>query len=216
MKILLLGATGRTGKHILAQCLEKGLQVNCLVRDSSKVTPANGLEIYQGDVANKSDLMRASNGCSQVVSILNISRKSDFPWSKLRTPPTLLSDTMHQLIEVVKTNDIQKITVCSAWGVAESKKDIPVWFRWMIDNSNIGVAYKDHQKQEEILKSSGLNYTIVRPVGLTNAKIHNVRESFNNQPKPTMLISRKTVASYFVECLMSDSADRKVVTISKA
>ena len=215
MKVLLLGATGRTGKHVLTQCLEKGIDVSCLVRNPPKIKPVNGLEIHQGDVTNQTDLTRAIEGCSHVISVLNVSRKSDFPWSKLRTPPTLLSDTMNLLTAISAEQNIQKLVVCSAWGVAETKKDIPFWFRWLIDSSNIGVAYKDHEKQEEVIRSSGLNYTIVRPVGLVSSSFQKVKESFDNHPKPSIVISRKTVASYFIECLLSNSNDRKIVTISK-
>ncbi|MEO0331023.1 MAG: hypothetical protein AAF223_04960, partial [Bacteroidota bacterium] len=46
------------------------------------------------------------------------------------------------------------------WGVADSINDIPKWFRWFIDNSNIGVAYQDHERQEKILSKSSLDWTI--------------------------------------------------------
>lgn len=216
MKILLLGATGRTGKHVLSQCLEKGYEVSSLVRDPSKVEPLQGLTIFKGDVTNKNDLISAMDGCTHIISVLNISRKSDFPWSKLRTPPTLLSDTMNLLTNINPANEINKVVVCSAWGVAESKKDIPFWFRWLIDSSNIGIAYADHQRQEEILLESRLNYTIVRPVGLVNSSFQKVKESFGNQPKPSMLISRKSVAKYMINCLTNEQLDYKTVTISKS
>ena len=37
MHFLLLGATGRTGKHILDRALEEGLTVHALVRDKQKI-----------------------------------------------------------------------------------------------------------------------------------------------------------------------------------
>ena len=60
--------------------------------------------------------------------------------------------------------------VISAWGVAETRKDIPFWFRWTIDFSNIKYGYQGHEQQEKLLQNSGLNYTIIRPVGLTNSE----------------------------------------------
>ena len=86
----------------------------------------------------------------------------------------------------------------------------------MIDNSNIGKAYADHQRQEELLTASDLNYTIVRPVGLSNQKsLQLVRQSLNGIPKPNLLISRMAVGKFLVDALEWVDLERQIVTISK-
>lgn len=157
MKILILGATGRTGKLVLKHALDNGYQVHCLARNSKRIRPQQGLTIFEGDANSHEDLKNAMTGCKAIISALNISRTSDFPWAKLRTPKTNLSDVMQKLTVIAKQEHIQRIVICSAWGVAETKKDLPFWFRWLIKYSNIGVAYKDHEKQEAILSSTNLN-----------------------------------------------------------
>jgi hypothetical protein len=122
---------------------------------------------------------------------------------------------MSAVVEVAAEHMIEQIILCSAWGVGETQKDIPFWFRWTVDYSNIKYAYLDHERQEEVLKQSGLNYTIVRPVGLANFnKKLSVRESGNNVPIPNLLISRKAVASYMVKCLTRSEKQCKTVVIS--
>lgn len=217
MKILVLGATGRTGKFLVEYALKKGYHVNCLVRDSSRIQSVPDLTIFQGNPINKEDLSKAIKGCSAVVSALNISRTSDFPWAKLRTPNTYLSDVITNILVLATKHELNRIVVCSAWGVLETEKDIPFWFRWMINNSNIGAAYKDHERQEKLLESSDANWTIVRPVGLSNSKSHqDVRESFNNQPKPSLLIGRRLVAKYMIDSIENPQLIGKKVVISKA
>lgn len=215
MRLLILGATGRTGKLILEAALSKDHQVNVLVRNSNRISPHPNLQVFEGDVTNSKDLELAIKGCSYVISCLNISRKSDFPWSALRTPATLLSDTMSALIPIAQSQQIQKVVLCSAWGVLETRKEIPAWFRWFIDNSNIGPAYQDHERQEKLLSNSGLAHLIVRPVGLSNGKLSQVRESFSNAPKPSLLISRKSLAHYMLEKLLIET-NYSTVVISKA
>lgn len=216
MRILLLGATGRTGKLVLKKALEQGYQVNCLSRNINRIENRQNLNLFEGNPASKEDLQKALSGCEAIISVLNISRKSDFPWSALRTPENFLSDVMSLLVPLAEENRINRIIVCSAWGVAETKKDIPGWFNWFIENSNIGVAYKDHERQEKIIESSNLSWSIVRPVGLTNStKEKKVRESFNNSPKPHLTISRQSVAGYLVESLKNDKLVRKKVVISQ-
>lgn len=216
MKILLLGATGRTGKLVLKKALESGYEVNCLSRRIGRIEKQNGLTLIEGDPANRADVEQAMIDCNGIISVLNISRKSDFPWSGLRTPKNYLSEVMRNLVPIAEGRNVRRVTICSAWGVAETAKDIPGWFKWFIENSNIGVAYKDHERQEKTITDSTLDWTIVRPVGLINSpKEQNVRESFNNVPKPGLTISRHSLAGYLVESLDRKELIGKRVVISK-
>lgn len=216
MNILLLGATGRTGKLVLKTALEKGYSVHCLVRNPERVEPQTGIQIFDGDPSNSDDLEKAIKECSCIINVLNISRKTDFPWSGLRTPKTFLSDVMSTLIPLAKKQKIKRVVNCSAWGVAETRKNLPFWFRWIIDYSNIGVAYADHERQEKLLEKSSLDWTIIQPVGLTNFKEDIIiRESFENSPKPSLIISRQSVANYMIDSVKNDSLIRRKVVISK-
>ncbi len=216
MRILILGATGRTGKLVLKEALEKGYQVNCLVRDVQKVIPQHeNLQVFEGSPLDVDTLTLALKGCQVILNTLNVSRTSDFPWAKLRTPKTLLSDVIRSIISLSSRDDIKRIIVCSAWGVSETKKDLPGWFRWFIDNSNISAAYQDHERQEALLMSSDLPWTIARPSGLTNSKRHqNVIESYANEPRPKLLISRGSVAKYMVAAIENESLIGKAPTLS--
>lgn len=216
MKILLLGATGRTGKLALDAILQNGYEVNCLVRDIDKIEKNRRINLFKGTPTNIKDLEKAILGCECVISIVNISRTSDFPWARLRTPKKFISNTIKNVIALAKEHKIKRVIVCSAWGVAETEKDIPFWFRALIKFSNIGIAYKDHKKQEELLAKSNLDWTIVRPAGLTNSKrSQKVRESIENKPKPSLTISRLAVANYIVNTIYNDKLIQNKVVISK-
>ncbi len=215
MTLLLLGATGRTGKWVLKEALLKGYGVHALVRDKSKIEPRNNLVVFEGSPINEQALAKASEGCNAVVSVLNISRTSDFPWAKLRTPNTFLSDTMRSLLRVTQEKGLKRLVVCSAWGVADTHAEIPWWFRWMIQNSNIGLAYADHQKQEQLIAESDLKWTIVRPVGLMNTKtIQKVRVSYGNTPKPRITIGRRSLAHFMVNALETPGLIGKYPVVS--
>lgn len=216
MKILLLGATGRTGKYVVDESLQRGYQLNCLVRDAQKIkTVHERLKIFEGSPEKLSDIEQAIKNCEAIINVLNISRNSDFPWAKLRTSPIFLSGVMKNVIELAEIHKVKRIIACSAWGAAETKNDLPRWFRWLIDKSNIGLTYIDHERQEKLLMSSHLLWTIVRPAGLTNSKKYQeIVESYNNKPKPKMTISRISVAKYMVEAIADERLIHKVLTIS--
>ena len=217
MKILILGSTGRTGKYLLTESLSRGFKVNILVRDANKVNvEPEGLTIFEGTPSRIEDLAKALQGCTHVLSALNISRTSDFPWANLRTPKDFLEQTVQNLIDLSTVHPIKNIIVISAWGVAETKFDIPFWFRWTIDFSNIKYGYLGHEQQEKLLQKSNLNYTIIRPVGLTNfEKSKSIIITINNSPEPNLLISRKAVAKFMLDILGKNQYKKQIITISE-
>lgn len=207
MRVLLLGATGRLGNEILETLLERNYRVNCLVRDSSKVKPNPNLSIFIGTPYKKEDLFKAIEGCDMVLSALNICYKGRTPFSKLRTPKDFFSKVSNSIVEFSNENSkIKKVIVCSAWGVNETNKDIPWWFRFIIKISNIKFVYIEHENQEQIISNSGLNFVFVRPSGLTNSKKNKkVIVSLHNTPKPKLTISRKNVAAKMVDFITDDT-----------
>ncbi len=216
MKILLLGATGRTGRDLLQQALQRGHHVHALVRDKKKViTHHSNLSIFEGSPLDKAALENAMNGCEVIASALNVSRTSDWPWAPLRSPEDLLSSVMKSLVELMPQHHISRLIFISAWGVAETKKDIPGWFRWFIDHSNLSYPYLDHERQEDLARKSPLEWTSVRAAGLTNgSKIKEVKISFNNDPKPSLMINRKSVASFVLDTLEKNLYLRQTPVIS--
>jgi putative NADH-flavin reductase len=217
MHILILGATGRTGRILLSEALRRGHKVSVVVGHKSnlKINPEL-VEVHEGTPLNKFTLAEAMLGCEAILSTLNISRVSDFPWAKLRTSKDFLSSSMEKILDVAGEQHISRIIVTTAWGVAETKKDIPFWFRWIIEGSNIRFPYLDHERQEEILKHSDINWTIVRPVGLTNSeKEKEVQVTLNNSPKPFLRISRRNVALFMLDVLENDLYNRQFPVISE-
>jgi putative NADH-flavin reductase len=96
-QILILGSTGRTGKWLLEEALQRGYAVNVLVRDASKILPQTHLTVFEGKPDATADLQKAAKGCEAVLSTLNISRTSDFPWARLRASSDFLSKTMQNI-----------------------------------------------------------------------------------------------------------------------
>lgn len=215
--VCVLGGSGRLGKEILSELERNSIPAKALVRNPSKLNSSySHIQIVEGNPGNLEDLGKTMIGCTGIISSLNVSRKSDFPWSKLRSSPTLISDTIRAVLEKMESYSIDRIISVSAWGTHQDIKAVPGWFRWIIKNSNVGKAYEDHERQEDLLSTTNLNWTIVRPVGLTNSqKIKKLIVSFNNHPKPKLTISRKHVAQFIVSQLNSSDYIRKMPVISE-
>lgn len=217
MKILILGGTGRTGQYLIKEAIGRGHIVHALVRQPEKLKiSSDQLLIYQGIPTQQEDLKKAMEDCEGIISALNISRKSDFPWSKIVSPPDLLSASINNVVELAPLFKIDRLIVISAAGVGDSAKFMPGWFSWIIHHSNIGITYKDHDRQEQILKDSNLRWTAVRPVGLTNSeKDKPVMIAEPGVQKPGFTISRKIVARFMIDILEKDQYIQKAPIISQ-
>ena len=217
MKILLLGGTGRTGNEVLAQALQVSIAVQAVVRRAASVRVASPqLTLFESQVLDRPTLRAAMRGCDAVISTLNISRRSEFPWSGLRTPPHLLSDTMRNVLAVAQELSIRRIISVSAWGAGETRSELPGWFRWLVEHSNLAPAYRDHERQEQLLAASACDWTVVRPVILTNGRRQAQLRvgSRSSALRPTLLVSRASVAGFLLELCRAHSHVREAVTIS--
>ena len=216
MKILILGSTGRLGTLLLDEAIKQRHHINLLVRNDTQI-PENvkNLQVFIGIPTDKAVLEKAMQGCDALLSALNISRTSDFPFARLRTPKDFLSKTAENIIALMPKTSIKHAIICTAQGTNETKKDIPTWFRWVIDYTNVKYPYLDHERQEHLFKKSNVQWTIIRPVGLTNDSTSKpVQVSQNNVPKPTLTISRLDVAKFMLAELENANYIGKMVTIS--
>ena len=217
MKILILGATGRTGRLVVEEALKQGYDLNVLVRDKNKMPfSSKSVKVYQGTPARRTDLAAAMQGCDLIISALGIVRASDAPWSKLITAKNFISESIKNAIVEADQQNLKRFIIVSAWGVGETKKEIPFWLRWLINYSNLGPVYAEHEAEEKLLANSNLSWTAVRPVALNDSKkIKTLKVSFNNFPKPSLQISRQSVAKFVIDIVKSDKYDMKSPTISE-
>jgi putative NADH-flavin reductase len=217
MKLLILGGTGRTGQFLIKEALDRGHTVHALVRRPEKLkVSSDHLLFFQGTPTRLEDLKKAMEGCNAVLSALNISRKSDFPWSKIVSPTDLLSTSIGNVVKLAPLNNIDRVIVISAAGAGDSAKYSPGWFKWIISHSNIGITYKDHDRQEQLLKDSNLRWTAVRPVGLSQSeKDKPVRVTVPGVEKPGFTISRKNVARFMLDILEQDQYIHEAPIISE-
>ena len=126
MKILILGATGRTGRLVVEEALKQGYDLNVLVRDKNKrPCDTKSIKVYQGTPARRTDLAAAMQGCEVVISALSVAKASDAPWSKLISPENFVSESMKNVIAETNQQNLKRLITISAWGVLETKKDIP-------------------------------------------------------------------------------------------
>ena len=216
-RILLLGATGRTGSLALEYALSQGLEVTALVRCSAAITASSDkLTVVEGSPLNAGDIANAIAGCEAVVSALNNNRTSDNPWARRLSPSLFMTNSIRNCLATMKEQGMRRIVVLSSIGVNESFDDAVFFMRWLIRNTNLQYTFQDHDAQESELRRSALDWTAVRAAGLNNGKrLKSLVVSYYNEPKPAMMISRLHTARYLIDCLNDQSTFRKTPVISE-
>ncbi len=212
MKILLLGATGRTGQVVAREALKRGHRLAAVVRSKAKLGMPE-VEAWEGAPTDLGLLDKALENAHGAICCLNIARQSDFPWARLISPETLISDAVRALIQAMEAKRITRIVTMSAWGVGDTWMQMNWFFRLLVQNSNIRFALEDHNRQEELLRKSKMDWTIVRPVFLNNkyAAAYKVASY-----KPLKIgISRQAVAAFMLDSLEQKTFVRKAPVIFK-
>lgn len=115
----------------------------------------------------------------------------------------------------MKEKKLRRVITVSAWGAGESYQEVNWLFRFLINKTNVGIAYAGHEDQERVLRQSELDWTSVRPVGLSNNNQHKeilVRKKKEDPLK--MTISRKDVAKFMLDILDNEHYFCKYPAIS--
>ncbi len=160
MKLAVFGATGGTGRQIVEQALGQGYDVAALVRDPAKISILHDhLTLVQGNVLDRDAVDRTVGGADAVfVSLGNTANNPDM----------VVSQGTAVVMAAMHAADVKRLIVISSLGVGDSKDQIPLFFKAIIATA-LRKAFQDKEAQEKLVMASGLDWTIIRPGGLTDA-----------------------------------------------
>ncbi len=164
-KILVVGATRGIGYKVVQLGLEEGLSIRAFARSATNIDIQNtNLELIDENALNKLDIEKAVNGCEAVIQTLGV----PFNLNMIIGPITLFSESTQILIPAMKKAGLKRLLALTGFWAGDSKKTISPIQRLGF-NAIFGRAYADKSIQESLIKSSGLEWTIVRPGILTNS-----------------------------------------------
>lgn len=167
MHLLVVGATGRTGREVVDAAVRAGHTVTAFARSADRVAWPAGVRALAGDALDPAAVDEALIGVDAVIVALSMVRASDSPWAPILTPRDLHSRAAAALTEAASRHGVSRYVTLSAHGVADAAPRAGWLFLALVRLSNIGVAYRDLAVAEDVMRSSGLRWTIVRPTRLT-------------------------------------------------
>lgn len=217
-KILVVGATGGTGRATIDALVERGHRVTAFSRhaesvehSSYRVTPLNG------DATKPEDVDRAVAGHDAVIITLGITENPLRVrlFGTARTPLDVRSVGTRNVITAMRKHGVCRLVVQSSYGVGQTRDSL----RW-IDRLFFSLLLKpqiaDTEVQELEVRESGVDWVLAQPVHLTDEEIEELPYASSDGEVREWKISRKGVARFLALAAQTPDYVGKSVALSGA
>ena len=198
MKLLIIGGTGGTGQELIKQALEQGHSLTALIRNPEKVKITHqNLSVIKGNVLDFDKVQEVVEGQDAVLSALGHKR--------FFIKTTILSEGTKNIIHAMEKHNVNRLICVTSLGINDSRFKLGLYYTLFVIPVIVFFYFLDKGKQEKLIRSSKLNWTIVRPGQLTNGKKRGRYKHGANVGNYilTKLISRADVA-HFILCQLGD------------
>ena len=206
MKVLIIGAAGKSGRAAVEQALAAGHDVTAFVHKTEGYLPDPNVRVIQGDARHRSAMDSAMLGQDAVID--TIGGKLSF-----RTT-TLEASAAATIIASMQSNGVRRLVVISVIGEGESMANTN-WYERLFLATLLRSEMKDKAAMEAIVNASGLDWIIVRLPFLTNDPGTGNLHVFSAETgEIAHKLTRADLAAFMVAQLSSDEYLQKAVAIA--
>lgn len=207
-RLLVLGASGGTGRALVSQALDAGHVVTAIVRDPSRLSIASErLHVITGEVTTDEALLaRAMHDQEVVICALGAGKsfKSN----------DLIATVIPRLVKAMQNSGVRRLIHTSAFGVGGTYADTPILARIFM-KLLLGDITRDKEAGEVAIRASDLDWTVVYPTGLSDRPASGTYRTGEHLPLtgfPT--ISRADVANFLLKQADDTTFYRKGVLVA--
>lgn len=163
MKLAIFGATGKTGRYLVQQGLEKGHELAVLVRDPAKLGVQHPkLRAIQGDVLRDTAAIEQTvTGADAVLVALGA--------TAFKKGTNIVTDGTHAVMEAMKKAGVRRLVIVSALGVHETSAQSGFFFHRiarplmrLVAPTVHHIVFVDKERMEDDVRQNGLDWTLVR------------------------------------------------------
>jgi putative NADH-flavin reductase len=210
LRIALFGATGGTGSLVLRQALEAGHHVTALVRSPEKLLISHeNLTVVVGSALDHVAVSETVKGSDAVICALGAPPRSK---AGIRERGTRV------IVDAMQDTGVSRLVVQSSHGIGETGRELPLVMRWFIVPFYLKNAFADHERQEDVVRASDLDWTIARPPHLTDGDGAGtlVYGADFDPDVMTMKVDRADVARFLIRQVESSGPARRTLVVSTA
>ena len=207
MKLLVFGASGKTGREVVRQALARGYMVTAFVRQTARLPIAHAnLRLVAGEISNPEAIARVVAGQTAVISTLG--------GGQPMTHDQVVIEGVRAIARAAEQASVERLLYLSFIGVHDSR-DAAGFVLRRLATTLLRHEVADHEVKEAAIIASFVDWTIVRPPKLTNGRLtaaYRVGEDIRAR-SPLPLMSRADVADFMLRQLTDAAFIRKAVRI---
>lgn len=205
MNVIVFGATGPTGQQLVRAALGAGHQVTAFARAPHKLALSHdSLRVVEGDVLDAHAVAGALSGQAGVLVALG---------GKPFGPQPCAPGTLN-IVLGMQQHGVRRLVVLTSLGVGDSRGEAGWAFEHLVSPLLLRAEMRDKERQERVVQSSGLDWTLVRPAFLTNGPRRGHFRAGRHLKHPGR-ISRADVADFMLAQLRSDEWRGQAVSLSE-
>jgi putative NADH-flavin reductase len=208
IRIAVIGATGRTGRLVAEQALERGHRVIAYVRRAGTLRAREGLQIVVGEILDSGRLQSALSDVEAVICCLGTHRHK---------PVNLMQDNLPPIVQAMRCAGRTRLILLSAYGVGETARTASLVAR-ILYKTMFRSIYHDKERSEAALATSGLDWTGVYPVGLTDGPLIDAVEVRPTNEvmkvKGLPMVSRANVAKVLLDATEDNRTIRQKLLVT--
>ncbi len=201
MKLIIFGATGTVGRHLVGQALAQGHRVTAFARKPLALElDHRDLTRRAGDVLDRGAVADAVQGHDAVLIALGAGRKG-----------TVRSVGTGHILDAMARSGVHRLICQSTLGAGDSRVHLNFFWKRIMFGLLLRDAYADHQAQEAAVEQCGLDWTVVRPAAFTDGPATGAyKHGFPATEKNLKLkISRADVARFMLGQLTDNTYLRR-------
>jgi putative NADH-flavin reductase len=206
MKIVVFGASGKTGSLLVEQALKEGHNVIAYVRSAGSIKSENSnLEVVVGNLNEKDKLKKAITGADACISTLG-------GGSLTKHNPAII-EGIDFIVSIMEEAGVPRFIYMSSIGVGDSRYFMPQPIRFLVVDVMLRVPMADHHINEQRIAKSKLKWTVIRPGSLTDKSQTGNLKHGCEKTKLTgnASISRANVAAFILSQLATNQYMNKSV-----
>lgn len=193
MRIVVVGASSGTGRLVVEQGLARGHELVAVSRRGTEIAGATNV---RGDATDPAVLATALAGGADAV-VLAIGGASGTDRNRSTVTAAVLS--------ALPAGWPGRVVVHSSLGAGDSRPFLPKPMQ-IVTSLLLGKALADHTEQENLVRSSGLEWTLIRPGGLRDAPATGRVAALTEPGRFAAVIARADVAAFILDCLENPAA----------
>lgn len=208
MKVVVFGATGRSGRRVVKRALDEGHAVTGIARTPSKMELTHAqLTLVRGDILNYDSFANVFEGQDAIISTVGKGERFG--------SVELYSEGIENIIRAMETYGLSRLIAITSGGTYPGwDRKNSIFYELLIKRVLLRGEYMDMKRMEDRIMDTNLEWTVVRPSGLTDEEgTGEYRVKIGYSIPESNTTTRDDLAEFIVDELESNQFVREGVAV---